>query len=115
MSSPLFLDVIAVGLACLGGLGLGVFGMMILFVITGNSKWQRLRRRIRPLLWNFGLDWPEIKRTWKRAFILYYARGLPDSTLQSEPPSSSDDALLDESGDVPPANSPQTSFPTATP
>lgn len=115
MSLRLLLDAFAVGLGCLAGLVFGVTAMLVLFTLTGNSTWQRLRRRTRPILWNFGLDWPEIKRTWKRAFMLYYARGLPDSTQPEQPSDSSDDELLDESGDVPPAASPQTSAATATP
>lgn len=89
----LLLDVFAVALACLAGLGLGVSAMTVLYVVTSDSTWLRLRRRSRPFLWTLGLDWPEIKRTWKRSFMLYYARGLPDS----QPPDVSDGASLDES------------------
>lgn len=89
----LLLDVFAVALACLAGLGLGISAMTVLYVVTSDSTWQRLRRRSRPFLWTLGLDWPEIKRTWKRSFMLYYARGLPDA----QPSDASDGASLDES------------------
>lgn len=89
----LLLDVFAVSLACLAGLGLGISAMTVLYVVTSDSTWQRLRRRSRPFLWTLGLDWPEIKRTWKRSFMLYYARGLPDA----QPSDASDGASLDES------------------
>jgi len=92
----ILLDVFAVALACLAGLGLGISAMMVLYVLTSDSTWQRLRRRSRPFLWTLGLDWPEIKHTWKQAFMLYYARGLPDS----QPPDVSDGGLLDESQDA---------------
>lgn len=111
----LLLKLVAMGLMCFAGLAAGVFGMAILFVLTGNSTWQRLRRRSRPLLWNFGMDWPEIKRTWKRSFMTYYGRGLPDLTQQVLPSDLSDEGLLDESGDVPPATLPPMSSPTVTP
>jgi hypothetical protein len=97
MDWEILLDVFAVALACLAGLGLGISAMTVLYVLTSNSTWQRLRRRSRPFLWTLGLDWPEIKHTWKRAFMLYYARGLPD--LQ-QPPNASDGASLDESQDA---------------
>jgi hypothetical protein len=70
--------------------------MTVLYVLTSDSTWQRLRRRSRPFLWTLGLDWPEIKRTWKRSFMLYYARGL----LDSQQPDASDGASLDESQDA---------------
>jgi hypothetical protein len=92
----LLLDVFAVALACLAGLGLGISAMTVLYVLTSDSTWQRLRRRSRPFLWTLGLDWPEIKRTWKRSFMLYYARGLPDA----QPSDALDGASPDESQDA---------------
>ena len=92
----IILDVFAVSLACLAGLGLGISAMTVLYVLTSDSTWQRLRRRSRPFLWTLGLDWPEIKRTWKRSFMLYYARGLPDA----QPSDALDGASLDESQDA---------------
>jgi hypothetical protein len=96
MQLQLILDVFAVALACTAGFGLGISAMTVLYVVTSDSTWQRLRRRSRPFLWTLGLDWPEIKHTWKRAFMLYYARGLPDS----QPPDVSDGGSLDESQDA---------------
>jgi hypothetical protein len=96
MDWKILLDVFAVALACLAGLGLGISAMTVLYVLTSDSTWQRLRRRSRPFLWTLGLDWPEIKRTWKRSFMLYYARGL----LDSQQPDASDGASLDESQDA---------------
>jgi len=96
MDWKILLDVFAVALACLAGLGLGISAMTVLYVLTSDSTWQRLRRRSRPFLWTLGLDWPEIKRTWKRSFMLYYARGLPDS----QPPDALDGASDAESQDA---------------
>lgn len=110
----LLAELVAVILACFAGLVAGVLGMAVLYIITGRPKWAHYRRQFRPWLWHLGLDWPEVKRTWKRAFMIYYARGLPDSQLSDQPPESSDAALLDESGDVPPGLSPKPSLPTAT-
>jgi len=74
-----------------------------------GGTWRKLRSRARPLLWSFGLDWPEIKRTYKRAFMLYYGRRLPEYTLPASPGQPSSDGALDESGDVSPGLSPQLS------
>ena len=73
----------------------------IAMAISGGT-WRKLRSRSRPLLWAFGLDWPEIKRTYKRAFHLYYARRLPESVRPGSPSRPSADDSLDESGDVSP-------------
>ena len=73
-----------------------------------GGTWRKLRSRARPLLWTFGLDWPEIRRTYKRAFMLYYGRRLPESMLPASPGQPPNDGALDESGDV----SPGTYLPT---
>jgi hypothetical protein len=108
------LNILALGLACASGLALGVLGMIIVYVLTGRTTWARWRRRSRPLLWYFGLDWPEVKRTWKRAFRVYYERGLlelqPENSASELPGTDS----LDESGDVPPASYPPTNLLTET-
>jgi len=92
------LELSALGLVCgSAGLTLGVTGMAFLFVLTGNSKWARLRRRFRPTLWYLGLDWPEVQRTWKRAFMTCYAQGLPDSQPAESQLNSLGDEPVDES------------------
>jgi len=73
----------------------------IAMAISGGT-WRKLRSHSRPWLWALGLDWPEIKRTYKRAFQLYYARRLPESLRPALPSQPSDDDSLDESGDVSP-------------
>jgi hypothetical protein len=100
----LFYGVI-IGIAMVSGMGLGVSVMLIIYGVTSNSIWRRLRHYYRPFLWYLGLDWPEIKRTYKRAFMLYYGRSLPESQPAMQPAESSDGGLLDESGDVPPGAS----------
>ena len=114
MDLGLVAELFAVVLSCVAGLFAGGIGMAALYIITGRPKWAHWRRQFRPWLWYLGLDWPEVKRTWKRAFMIYYARGLPDLALSEQPPESSDAALLDESGDVPPGNSQPQSLQTAT-
>jgi hypothetical protein len=77
----------------------------ILYELRSGNTWRRLRHHYRPLLWHFGLDWPEIKRTYKRVFMFYYLRRLPASSLESPSSASSDDGALDESGDISPGTS----------
>jgi hypothetical protein len=115
MDLGLVAELFAVLLGCFAGLFAGVMGMAALYIVTGRAKWVHYRRQFRPWLWHLGLDWPEVKRTWKRAFMIYYARGLPDSEQLEQQPELSDAGLLDESGDVPPGNSQPAKSPTATP
>jgi hypothetical protein len=96
---------VVIGIAAMSGIGLGVSAMLIIYGVTSNSVWRRLRHHYRPFLWYLGMDWPEIKRTYKRAFMLYYGRSLPESQPLMQPSESSDGGLLDESGDVPPGAS----------
>ena len=104
-----------IGIAALSGIGLGVSAMLVLYGVMSNSVWRRLRHHYRPFLWYLGLDWPEIKRTYKRAFMLYYGRSLPESQPSMQPSESLNGGLLDESGDVPPGSSLPLSEPTAMP
>lgn len=110
----LFYGVI-IGIAVVSGIGLGVSAMFIIYGVTSNSVWRRLRHHYRPFLWYLGMDWPEIKRTYKRAFMFYYGRSLPESLPSMEPSESPDGGLLDESGDVPPGSSLPLSRPTEEP
>lgn len=96
---------VVIGIAAVSGIGLGVSAMLVIYGVTSNSVWRRLRHHYRPFLWYLGLDWPEIKRTYKRAFMFYYGRSLPESQPQTQQAESSDGGLLDESGDVPPGSS----------
>jgi hypothetical protein len=98
-------------LACIGSLGLfvGVFTMSWLALFIPVTTWRQMRTRSRPVLWMLGLDWPEIKWTFKRSFMICYASSLPESRQLASPESSLPGDALDESGGIPPAASPATS------
>ena len=99
------LDIIAftlvLGGTCFAFLAILVLSLGIALMVSGGT-WRKLRSRSRPMLWAFGMDWPEVKRTYKRAFMLYYGRSLPESMRPALPSRPSADDSLDESGDVGP-------------
>ncbi len=109
----IILTVIAVSIAA--GVIAGCTVTIIIYELRSGNIWRRLRHHYRPLLWHFGLDWPEIKRTYKRAFMFYYLRQLPASSLESPSSASSDVDALDESGDIGPATSLPMNEPTESP
>ncbi len=106
---------VVIGVSIAAGVIAGCTVTTIVYELRSGNTWRQLRHRYRPLLWHFGMDWPEIKRTYKRAFMFYYLRQLPASSLESPSSASSDDGALDESGDIGPATSLPTSEPTESP
>jgi len=105
------------GLGCVAGIGLlvGALLTVALTVMLPVRTWQQLHQKSRTILWMYGLDWPEIRRTYKRLFYAFYARHLPEYMPASAPSSSLPEEELDESGGVPPADSLQMSLQTEPP
>lgn len=60
-------------------------------VNEGLEVWTRWRARMRPLLWNLALDWPEYTQTLKQEYLMYYGRSLPEHAPQSEQSGEPDD------------------------
>jgi hypothetical protein len=104
------------GVLCLPCLGFvaGLFVMFCVSLCMSGATWRKLRSQSRPFLWYLGLEWPEIKRTFKRSFLIYYGRHLPQDEPSDSPSPASSDGALDESGDVPPGASQQPSAASAT-